>query len=173
MGQVITFPVHSTHDPECAAELATAVATGRWVEAYRRVQHIIPGLRQPLGTAGARHAALSLDCLMSIVAWAVRRPMRIHRARRPNVSCDKKQKPPAGGHAQHSDLQLVEKVLRTTLLSAEGAGFAVGLLEGTRALFARVRLFLARRVPPVRYLLADDGPLHDRRASWSPSRSVH
>jgi hypothetical protein len=105
MGQIISLPVHATHDPACAAELDTAdpvrfaavrrwvlfVAIRRWVEACRRGEDPIPGLCQVLGTAGAHDAAFSLDGLMSMVAWVVRPSVRAHGARAPNVSHDEKQ----------------------------------------------------------------------------------
>ena len=64
----------------------------------------------------------------------------------------------AAGAAQGGDSALAERVLRTTLLSASGAEFALGPLEGLGALFTQVRLCFTRRRAP-----APPGP-----EAWSP-----
>jgi hypothetical protein len=43
-----------------------------------------------------------------------------------------------------TDNRLIEKALRTTLLSAEGAALAAGPLDGLTKMFVQARLFLNR-----------------------------
>jgi len=172
MGQVITFPIHATQYPDYADDLDAVenlllVAVRGGVGAYRRGEDPVPHACEALATAGMHDAAFSIDGLMSIVAGLVRRPVHIYCVKCPNLSHDEKQLLHAASLTQNGDLHLVEKVLRTTLLSAEGAAFAVGRLEGLGTLFARARLLLARRPSPVQSPDVDDGP-----GSWSPPQSV-
>jgi hypothetical protein len=134
MGQIISLPVHATHDPACAAELDTAdpvrfaavrrwvlfVAIRRWVGACRRGEDPIPGLCQVLGTAGAHDAAFSLDGLMSIVAWVVRPPVHTHCARTPNMSHDEKRLLRAVSFARTGDPHLMETVRQAVIEPVSG-----------------------------------------------------
>jgi hypothetical protein len=134
MGQIISLPVHATHDPACAAELDTAdpvrfaavrrwvlfVAIRRWVGACRRGEDPIPGLCQVLGTAGAHDAAFSLDGLMSIVAWVVRPPVHTHCARTPNMSHDEKRLLRAVSFARSGDPHLMETVPQAVIEPVSG-----------------------------------------------------
>ena len=175
MGQVIAFPVSPTLYPDAAADLETAecvllVAIRCWVDAYRKGEDPIPRLSQGLETAGAPDAAFSIDSLMTVVARGVTRQVDIHCPRCPHLSIDEMHLLRAASLAQAGESHLAEKALRTTLLSAQGAEFALGSLEGLGALFAQARLFLSRRQPPS----GDQDPADDREA-WSPSppHSLH
>jgi hypothetical protein len=57
---------------------------------------------------------------------------------------------------QAGDSDMAENVLRTTLLSAQGAELALGPLEGLSALFAKARLLLSRRRFPSDDQITDD-----------------
>jgi hypothetical protein len=63
---------------------------------------------------------------MSVVARSARQPIAIHCPRCPHVSDDEKTLLHAASLAQAGDAQRVEKALRTALLSAQGAEFALG-----------------------------------------------
>jgi hypothetical protein len=173
MGQVIAFPVPPTPYPDLAAELDTAEcvllsAIRCWVESYRDGDDPIPRLRQGLETAGSPDAALPIDRLMTVLARAVTRPVDIHCPQCPRLSLDEKNLLRAASLAQGDDSHLAEKVLRTTLLSAQGADFAISALEGLGKLFAQARLFLSRRRAP-----ADDAAMADGREAWSPPHTLN
>ncbi len=63
---------------------------------------------------------------------------------------------------------MAEKVLRTGLLSAEGAAVAVDALEVLGELFAKARLFFARRTSPV-----SESEMDDAREAWLPPAVLH
>jgi hypothetical protein len=169
MGQIIAFPVHPVPYPDLAADLGRAdcvllLAIRWWVEDYRAGADPIPRLREALTNAGAHDAAFLIDALMTVVARTGRRPVAINCPRCPHISVDEKQLLHAASLTQASDGKLAEKALRTALLSAEGAAFAVGELEGLADLFTRARLFFARRTSP---------PSDDSREAWSPPAALH
>jgi hypothetical protein len=171
MGHIVAFPAPPTPYPNLAADLDTAecvllVAIRSWVESRREDEDPIPRLCQGLESAGAPDAAFSIDGLMTVVARTVVRQVEIHCPRCPNLSLDEKNLLLAASLAQAGDRRLAEKVLRTTLLSGQGAEFAIGSLEGLGTLFAQVRLFLTRRRWP-----ATTPP--DGRQAWSPPRLLH
>ncbi len=173
MGQVIAFPVPPTSYPDRAADLDHAecvllIAIRSWVDCYKLGEDPIPRLCQGLEIAGAPDAAFSIDGLMTVVARSVVRPVEIHCLRCPQLSDDEKNLLRAASLAQADDGELAEKVLRTCLLSAQGAEFAIGPLEGLAELFAQARLFLCRRRLPAEHPAADD-----TRESWSPPQSLH
>jgi hypothetical protein len=165
MGQIIAFPAPPTPYPDRTADLDRAecillVAIRSWVAAYREGEDPIPQLCEGLQTAGAPDAAFSIDRLMEVVARAVIRPVDIRCLRCRQLSLDEKHLLRAASLAQAGDNFLAEKVLRTTLLSAQGAEFAVGSLECLAELFAEARLLLRiRRLP--------DGDLDDGREPWT------
>jgi hypothetical protein len=169
MGQIIRLPVTPAEYPETSAELGLAecvllIAIRWWADACRRGDDPIRRLHQRLETAGTRDAAFSIDSLMAIVARTVRQPIAIHCPRCPHLSGDEKQLLHAASLVQAGDGQLAEKALRTALLSAQGAEFALGPLEGLGELFADARLFFRRRKSP-----ADDRAPVEAVRSWSPS----
>jgi hypothetical protein len=147
MGQVIPFPAHSTPCPGRVADLGFAenvllVAIRCWVEAYRGAT--IPSHAFAKGSRPA-DAAFSIDALVTIVARGVRRLVEVHCPGCPNVSDDEKRRLYAASLAQAGASDFPDKVLRTTLLSAEGAAFAIGSLEGLGELFSHAWLFVTRR----------------------------
>jgi hypothetical protein len=168
MGQIIAFPVPPTAYSNVTADLDRAecvllLAIRSWVESYKQGEDPLPRLCQGLQTAGAPDAAFSVDRLMALVARVVSRPIDIRCPRCRQLSVDEKHLLRAASLAQAGDSPLAEKVLRTTLLSAQGAEFAVGSLESLAELFDEARLFLSlRRLPP-----------EDSRESWAPGQSVH
>ena len=169
MGQIVAFPVPPTLYPDLAADLDTAecvllIAIRSWVESHREDEDPIPRLCPGLETAGAADAAFSIDGLMTVVARTVSRQVDIHCPRCPQLSLDEKNLLLAASLAQAGDRCLAEKVLRTALLSGQGAEFAIGSLEGLGALFSEARLFLTRRRVPA----PEDG-----REAWSPPRVLH
>jgi hypothetical protein len=172
MGQIIAFPSPPTPYPDLAADLDKGealllIAIRWWGESFREGEDPIPCLLQGLETAGTADAAFSIDGLMSIVARVARRPVDIRCPRCPRLSDDEKNLLRAAGLAQNGDRDMAEKILRTSLLSAQAAEFALGPLEGLGELFAKARLFLSRRRFP-----GDDQAPDDSRESWSPS-SLH
>jgi hypothetical protein len=152
MGQVIYLPVRPAYpagstelDP---AECVLLIAVRWWVADRRCGIDPLPRLCEALETR-ALDAAFSIDRLMSIVVRSVRQPIAIHCPRCPRVSDDEKNLLHAASLAQAGDAERAEKALRTTLLSAQGAEFALGPLEGIGELFAAARLLFRRRSPPV------------------------
>lgn len=173
MGQIIAFPLTPVPYPDLtddldAAEYVLLIAIRGWVESDRQGDASIARLRQGLENAGAPEAALSIDGLMATVARAASRMVDIHPPRCPLLSWDEKHLLHAASLTQADEDRLAEKVLRTTLLSAQGAEFAMGPLKGLGDLFRQARLFLPRRRRP-----ADDQALDDSRQAWSPPQSVH
>lgn len=174
MGQIITFPAPPTPYPDRAADLATAecvllIAMRWWVASYRLGEDPMPRLCQGLETAGVPDSAFSVDALMAVIARAGTHPIDVRCPRCPNVSFDEKCLLQAASLTQAGDSHLAEQVLRVTLLSAQGAEFAIGPLEGAAELFSQVRLILKRRRSPIDGLETDD----DSRQSWSPTRTLH
>ena len=172
MGQVIAFPVQPPY-PDTAADLDRAecillIAIRSWVECYREGEDPIPTLCQGLETAGAHDAAFSIDGLMTVVARSVSRTADIHCPRCPHLSGDEKHLLHAASLAQVDESKLAEKVLRTTLLSAQGAEFAIGPLKGLGELFRQAGLFLSRR----RWSNWDRASGGSREI-WTPPQSVH
>jgi hypothetical protein len=150
---VIPFPAHTTSCPNRTGEAGSIdsvlpVAMPWWVEAHRGGFDPIPRLRQAFGSIGASDVAFSIGALMTIIARAVRRPVAIHSQCCPNVSADEGHLFHAAGLVQAGSGHLAEKVLRTALLSAEGAAFAIGPPEGLGELFAEARLILTWRAFP-------------------------
>jgi hypothetical protein len=176
MGQIVQLPVAAAGYPNTSTALDPAeglllIAIRRWVAAYRSGEDPIPRLSHDLEAAGTRDAALSIDALMAIVARTVRQPISIHCPHCPHLSADEKHLLHAASLAQAGDGDLAERALRTALLSAKGAEFALGPLEGLGELFAVARLFFRRRRPPV----GDHAPI-DGAEPWippAPQGTVH
>jgi hypothetical protein len=172
MGQIIAFPLPPACYPDLATDLELAehvllLAIRWWVAAFRNGEDPISRLRPGLESAGAADVAPSVDGLMTVVARAVVRPVDIHCPGCPRLSRDEAHLLQAASLMQAGDRRLTEKVLRTTLLSAQGVEFALGPLEGIGVLLARARLLLSHR------RLAGDGPMAgDVREGWSP-QSIH
>ncbi len=169
MGQVIHFPLPASDYPTRATDLDRAeslllIAIRWWVAAMRTAEDPLPRLSQGLDMAGAREAAFSIDALMGVVARTARRMLTVHCPRCPNLSDDETQLLHAASLAQDGDSPAAERALRHALLSAQGAEFALGPLEGLGTLFTEASLLLRRRRPretdPTRVAWA---------ASWHPA----
>jgi hypothetical protein len=173
MARIIAFPIPPTAYPDHTADLDAAesvllTAIRSWVKSDRNNEDPIPGLRQKLEPAGAPDAALSVVGLMTVLARLVMRPVDVQCPRCPTLSIDEKHLLLAASFAQAGETRAAEKVLRTPLLSAQGAEFAIGPLEGVGELFARARLFLSRRRLP-----AEDRQTGGNRESRSSPPSFH
>jgi hypothetical protein len=156
MSQIVAFPVPPTPYPDLAGDLNKAesvllVAIRRWVECHPDGEDPMPRLCQSHKTAGAPDAAFSINGLMAIMARAVTRQVEIHCPRCRHLSRDEKHVLGSASLTQAGKSDLAEKVLRTTLLSAQGAEFAIGPLAGPGELFARARRLLSRRPLPVEH----------------------
>ncbi|HVZ08468.1 hypothetical protein [Rhodopila sp.] len=164
MGQIIRLPAHPAAYPDTCTRLDTAecvalLAMRWWVAAFRQNEDPLPRISGGLERAGAGRAALSVDALMSIVARSARRSLMIHRPRCPHLGTDETHLLHAAALVQQGDRHLAEKALHIALLSAQGAEFALGPLDGLGHLFAQARLFFRRRLPP-------DTTVHDEEG-WS------
>jgi hypothetical protein len=167
MGQFIQFPIRQPF-PDHAAALDRAegillTAIRWWVDSYRRNEDPMPRLCQELEAAGACDAAFSIDALMAIIRQTVQQPIAIHCPRCPYLSNDEKHLLHAVGLVQAGDSHLAKKALRTTHLSAQGAEFALGPLQGLGELFAEAGLFFCRRYSPA----TEQAPTTAVK-SWSP-----
>ena len=168
MGQLIEFPVVTAAYPSVVAKLerpeCVLLAANRWwVTDHLRGSDPLPRLCRSMQTVGAHDAAFSIDQLMSVVARAVRRPITIHCPLCSTVSEDEKHLLHAASLAQAGPGDTAERALRTTLLSAQGAEFALGTLEGLGALFAQAGLLFRRRLAALR------GPGQmDSIEAWAP-----
>jgi hypothetical protein len=154
MGQIIHLQVASTAYPDSASALdpsESALLAGIrcWVAGYRERGDPLPDLCQEMDSAGVHDSAFSVDQLMAIFAHAARRPLEIHCPGCPALSDDEKQLLNAASLAQAGQSKMAERTLRLTLLSAQGAEFALGPLRGLGELFAEAKLFFRRRRPPV------------------------
>jgi hypothetical protein len=159
MGQIIRLPVTLMGYPETSAALDPAecvllIAIRWWVADFRQHDDPLPRLCQAMGTAGAYDAAFSVDQLMAVFVRSARRPMAIHCPRCPGLSEDEKHLLHAASLVQAGESEMAEHPLRTALLSAQGAEFALGPLHGLGELFAEARLSFRRRRLPV----ADPAP---------------
>jgi hypothetical protein len=169
MGQVIPFTTTPSAFPATTSLLHAAECTllsviRWWVVAFRRGDDPMSRLSQDLEIAGAGDAAFSVDGLMAVVARSVRQPIAIHCPRCRHLSEDEVHLLHAAGLAQLGESDLAERALRTALLSAPGAEFALGPLEGLAELFAEARLLFARRRSPAE-TTSTAGAVETRRPS--------
>jgi hypothetical protein len=153
MGQIIRLPVFLAEYPDTStaldpAECVLLSAIRWWVADCRQRDDPLPRLCQAMGTAGVHDAAFSVDKLMAVFVRSARRPMAIHCPRCPGLSEDEKHWLNAASLVQAGESEMAERVLRTALLSAQGAEFALGPLRGLSELFTEARLFLRRRRSP-------------------------
>jgi hypothetical protein len=154
-----------------AAECVFLLAIRWWVSAFRHGEDPVPHLCRQLHAAGVRDAAFSVDALMTIVARTVRQPIAVHCPHCPHLSIDEGHLLHAASLAQAGESALAERAMRAALLSAPGAEFALGPLEGLSGLFAGMRLLFSRRRSPVDEL-SQIGAIE----TWAPSmlpRTVH
>jgi hypothetical protein len=173
MGQIIHLPARPPAYPDLSAQPDPAecvlLIALRWLVADHQCSvDPLPRLCQALETAGALDAAFSVDRLMAGVARSVRQQIAVHRPRCPRVSGDDKCLLHAAGLAQVGDRPRAEKALRSALLSAQGAEFALGPLEGLGELFAAARLVFRRRSSPA---ISDIAP--QIVEPWFPTGSLN
>jgi hypothetical protein len=152
MGQVIRFAAAPHDYPATTAALDVAErlllsAIRWWVAAFRRAKDPLPQLCADMAAAGVEDAAFSVDALMSVMVRSARRTIDIHCPRCSSLSEDEQRLLHAAGLAQAGDSKLAARVLRTALLTAQGAEFALGPLEGFGGMLAVVGLFFRRRPP--------------------------
>jgi hypothetical protein len=122
-------------------------------------------------TSNVHDAAFAVDQLMFVVARSAHRQVAIHCPRCPALSDDEKHLLNAASLAQAGRSDLAERTLRTALLTAQGAEFALGPLEGLAELFAEAKLLLRRRRTP-----AVDHHLSGVIEPWIPpasSEAIH
>jgi hypothetical protein len=153
MGQIIRLPLPTREYPDdvttlCPAETVLLLAVRWWVSDVRHRIDPLPRLCQAMHSAGAHDAAFAVDQLMAVLVRSARRPMEFHSPRCPGLSRDERDVLGAAGLAQSGEQQMAERALRAALLSAPGAEFALGSLQGLGDLFAGARLFFRRRRPP-------------------------
>jgi hypothetical protein len=159
MGQVIHLNPPSAAFPTAATALDRAEtvflhALRTWAAAYRSGENPLSRLSEAMDHAGVHDAAFSIDQLMAVIARTVRQPIAIHCPRCPRLSDAEMHLLHAAGLVQTGESSLAERVLRTTLLSAAGAEFALGPVEGLAELFAEAKLFFRKR-PITRAALPD------------------
>jgi hypothetical protein len=169
MAQIIPFaPTPATYPNSTtlldAAERAFLIAVRWWASAFRHGEDPVPHLCQHLHALGARDAAFSVDALMAIIARTVRQPIAIHCPRCPQLSPDEAHLLHAASLTQAGESALAARALRTALLSASGAEFALGPLAGLGELFARASLLFSRRRSRIEEL-SPAGAIK----TWSPS----
>jgi hypothetical protein len=173
MGQVIRLETPAAAYPTGvdALDFAETVLLGAvrgWVADYRVGEDPISRLCEALNTVRAHDAAFSVDQLMAVLARTARQSIAIHCPRCPHLSDDEKHLLHAASLVQAGESALAERALRTALLSAAGAEFALGPLEGLAELFGEARLLFRRRKSPA------SAPPSD--AVWLPpeqSQSTH
>jgi hypothetical protein len=152
VGQIIRLPVVAARYPETAAALdpperALLAAIRWWVADFRERDDPLPRLCQVMDTAGVHDAAFSVDQLMAVFIRTAWRSTTIHCPDCPNLSEDEMHLLNAASLVQAGESKMAERALRTALLSAQGAEFALGPLRGLGELFAEARLIFQRRKP--------------------------
>ncbi|MGE0223139.1 MAG: hypothetical protein AB7S57_07750 [Acetobacteraceae bacterium] len=146
MGQVVTLSLYKPRYPSASADLAKPecvflIACRWWVVAYREQIDPLPRLCNGLALAGAPDAAFSVDALMAIVARTGQHTTDIRCPRCPGLSDDERHLLHAARLTQTGRFDLAERSLSARLLTADGARFAVGPLEGLGVLFAEAGMF--------------------------------
>jgi hypothetical protein len=168
MGLVIPFPASPRPYPTFVAALDAAervllAAMRQWVSAFREAEDPLPRLCDDLAAAGIEEAACPVDALMGVVARSARRTVAIHCPRCRALADDEQHLLRAVSLTQAGDADLAERVLRTALLTAQGAEIALGPIEELSHVFAAAGLFLRRRQQS-----PDD---QDAVESWTPPAS--
>ncbi len=153
MGQVIRFTAVSRTYPAAIAALDVAErlllgAVRWWVVTFQRRESPLPQLCADMADAGVHDAAFSVDTLMAVVACTARRTVDIHRPQCAALSEDEQRLLHAASLAQAGDSELAEQALRSALLTAQGAEFALGTLTELGDMFAMAGLFFPRRRLP-------------------------
>jgi hypothetical protein len=162
MGQIVQFirskPYPETTDALQTGESVFLIAIRWWVAAFKDGKNPTDRLFHGLLTAGALDALVPLDALMDVVARSARRCISVNCPRCPDISDDEMHLLHAAGLSQAGKSILAERVLRTTLLSAQGAEFVVGPLLEIGTSFAGAGLFFCRHRAPASDVLPCGGP---------------
>ena len=174
MGQVIHLSVPWAAYPATTEALDTAerilLLGVRWRAAdYRQSIDPVPRLCEAMRSAGPHDAAFPVDRLMAVIARTARRPVAINCPCCPHLSRDEASVLYAVSLVPAGERRTAERALRTALLSAPGAEFALGPLEGLGQLFTQARLLFRRRQVPAEYQSPGD-------TVWLPAdqnRSIH
>jgi hypothetical protein len=151
MGQIIRLPVALvTEYPDTSAALDRAscvllIGLRWWIADFRERDDPLPRLCRAMDVAGAHDAAFSVDQLMAAIVRFAQRQVTIHCPRCPTLSDDEKHLLNAARLVQDGQSKMAERALRTTLLSAQGAEFALGPLQGLSELFAEAELLFRWR----------------------------
>ena len=137
MGQVYRLPKLAPTEPYPDAsgaldppERTLLTAIRWWVTDHRQGDDPLPRLCRTLGSNNVHDAAFSVDQLMFVVARSAHRQVAIHCPRCPALSDDEKHLLSAASLAQGGRSDLAERTLRTALLTAQGAEFALGPAGG-------------------------------------------
>jgi len=131
-----------------AAESVLLISVRWWVADRVQGNDPLVRLRRALAAAGAPDAAYSVDGLMGVLARSTRRRIAIGCPRCPRLSDDERYLLHAAGLAQAGETGRAEETLRTSLLSAQGASFAMRPLEGLGELLMGAGLVFPHRAPP-------------------------
>jgi len=154
MGRILPFPRRFLPKyPEAASALDPAeclllAALRWWLAAIRQAKDPLVWLRQTMAAAGAPDAAHSVDQLMRVVARTARRQVEIGCPCCLGLSRDERRLLHAASLAQAGETARAEEVLRAGMLSAVGAEFALGPLEGLGELLASAGFIFPRRSVP-------------------------
>ena len=153
MGLIIPFPLERPAGAGLVAALDVAERTllaglRAWVAAFRRAEDPLPPLRAGFAAAGVAGAAGPVHALMAILARTARHIVEIRCPRCPHLSADEQRLLQAASLAQVGMGALAERVLRAAMLTAPGAEFALGPLQGVADIFAAAGLVFGRHLPP-------------------------
>jgi hypothetical protein len=169
MSLVIRLSAHSVIYADDVARLDPAervlpIARRWWVADRHRGDDRLPRLYQALNVAGVRDGGLPADQLIRVVVPSARRLIDIGCSPCSHLFDDEKQVLNATSLRQTGKSDVTQRALRTALLSAHGAEFALGPLE----LFARAKRFLCRHAQP---------QMNQKRViavePWLPPSTVH
>jgi hypothetical protein len=153
VGQVIQFQLPVDRYPERRAglddpEAVLLIGLRWWAEDTSRQHDPLPRLRQGMGIAGLSDSALAIDAFMTIAGRTTYRALEVHGPGCDCLSQDEKHLLHAASLAQAGHNAIAEKVLRTALLTAQGADMALGPLLRIGQLFSSARLFFRCRAAP-------------------------
>lgn len=154
MGQIIQLAAATTDYPETtdaldAAEGAFLLALRWWVAKRQQNGNALFHVRAALAKAGVARAAFPLDRFMTLAAHSTRRRVMTYCPCTPHVGQDEKQLLYSASLAQNGESDLASRVLRTTMLTTEGAVLALGPLEDLGEQFAQSKLLFQKRTMPV------------------------
>ena len=143
------------------AEAALLLGLRWWVVDLQAAADPLPRLRQSLDACGAAEAAFPLDLLMRAIARTARRSIEVACPRCPQVTADEHCLLHATRLAQGGATRQAEDTLRASMISPEGASFALTPLEGIGAAFAAAGLLLRPRA-----LVAALAPADEPGPAW-------